>query len=258
MKAFAVLIVLLMTCTAQAQGWRDTLSMARNAYKAKDYSKALEYYRDAQKSAPENVNLSDEMGQSAYKAEDYAEAEKIYQQNQGNKTSKTAKADNLHNLGNTRMKSKNYEGAVEAYKDALRMNPNDEKTRYNLSEAMRKLKKEQQQQQQQQQGGNGNNQNNPGNNNPQQNQQGNQGNQQQNANNNSQGQDQASQGQQQGQGNQQKNNNQNTPQNGSKGQLSNKTADRILDDLLKKEAETKRRMADQGGSGGRAKSGKDW
>lgn len=38
-----------------------------------------------------------------------------------------------HNLGNVLMNDKNYKGAVEAYKNALRNNPKDDETRYNLA-----------------------------------------------------------------------------------------------------------------------------
>jgi tetratricopeptide (TPR) repeat protein len=47
----------------------------------------------------------------------------------------------FHNLGNTYMNAKNYEQAVEAYKNALRNNPADEETRYNLALAKDMLKK---------------------------------------------------------------------------------------------------------------------
>ena len=47
----------------------------------------------------------------------------------------------FHNLGNTYMNAKDYEKAVEAYKNALRNNPRDEETRYNLALAKELLKK---------------------------------------------------------------------------------------------------------------------
>jgi tetratricopeptide (TPR) repeat protein len=46
-----------------------------------------------------------------------------------------------HNLGNIFMKEKNYQEAVEAYKNALRNNPADEQTRYNYALAKEMLKK---------------------------------------------------------------------------------------------------------------------
>ena len=42
-----------------------------------------------------------------------------------------SKHRNFHNIGNALMQLKDYKGAVEAYKNALRNNPNDDETRYN-------------------------------------------------------------------------------------------------------------------------------
>jgi tetratricopeptide (TPR) repeat protein len=253
MKTIAVLIVLFVVSHVYAQDWRDTLELARTAYKSKDFDKALGYYERAQNTAPEGVDLSDEMGQSAYKAKRYDVAEKIYQQNQGNKNSSKTQADNYHNLGNSRMRQKNYQGAVDAYKDALRRNPKDEKTRYNLSEAMREIKKQEREQKENHpQKGNQNQQQGQNGQQPQQ-QQGNgsQGNTQQQNQNGQQGQQNQQQKKGQGGGNSSQ------PKDG-KGKLSNKTADRMLNDLLKLEAETQRRMAGYGAGRGRSKSGKDW
>jgi len=49
----------------------------------------------------------------------------------------------LHNLGNCRLKQENYQAAVDAYKKALKVDPKDEETRYNLAYALKKLKEQQ-------------------------------------------------------------------------------------------------------------------
>jgi Ca-activated chloride channel family protein len=54
----------------------------------------------------------------------------------------------FHNIGNVYMQKEEYDNAIEAYKQALRNNPTDEETRYNL--ALAKKKKEEQEQQQEQ------------------------------------------------------------------------------------------------------------
>jgi tetratricopeptide (TPR) repeat protein len=41
---------------------------------------------------------------------------------------KKTTASKHYNIGNSRMKSRNYSGAVDAYKQALLLNPNDKKT----------------------------------------------------------------------------------------------------------------------------------
>ena len=66
--------------SAVSQEWRDSLDVARSAYKSKEYGKAVKYYEAAQRKAPDDVDLSDEMAQSAYKAREFDKAEKIYQQ----------------------------------------------------------------------------------------------------------------------------------------------------------------------------------
>ena len=58
---------------------------------------------------------------------------------------KLTKAESFHNIGNTMMKEKQYEKAVEAYKNSLRNSSKDDETRYNLALAQKMLKKQQQQ-----------------------------------------------------------------------------------------------------------------
>lgn len=231
---------ILLCFSAFGQDWRDSLTVAREAYKKADYAKALKYYESAQKKAPDNIDLSDEMAQSAYKAREFEKAEKIYQQNSSAKKSNVQKAESYHNLGNSRMKSKNYQGAIDAYKESLRLNPNDNDTRYNLSEAIRQLKNEQKKQQNQNQDQNKQNQDK----------------QDQNKKNeqNKQPQGQPKQNNQQGQPNE----GDEEPKDNGKGQLPNKTVDRMLDKLMKDEAETKRKINGTNGQNQTPKSGKDW
>ena len=55
----------------------------------------------------------------------------------------------MHNIGNCNFARQQYDKAVAAYQDALRANPKDNDTRYNLVKAMELLQQQQQQQQQQ-------------------------------------------------------------------------------------------------------------
>ena len=222
MKVIIHIIFILICASAFGQDWRDSLDMARDAYKNEEFLKALEYYESAQKGAPENVDLSDEMAQSAYKAREFKKAEDIYKQNGNNKQSATEKADNYHNIGNARLKQKDYQGAIDSYKESLRLNPNDDQTRYNLSEAIRQLKNQQKNQNKGpgENGNGGENQNDK----------------------NGDGENQAG-----GEGNKPK-----------EGQLKNKTAEAMLDKLMKEEAETKRKLTCSKGRNSASKSGKDW
>lgn len=235
---YILYIVFILTCSSvYGQGWRDSLDMARDSYKNKEYTQALDYYEAAQKGAPDGVDLSDEMAQSAYKAREFDKAEEIYKQTSSSKQSRTAKSDNYHNIGNARMKKKDYDGAIEAYKESLRLNPNEDQTRYNLSEAIRQLKNKQKKENQ---GGSNDNQNDENN-------QGDQNKDNQNGN----------QGEQGGDNN---NSNQSEGDSGDKneGTLPNKSVERMLDKLMKDEAETKRKVSGTKGVNKTPNSGKDW
>ena len=60
-------------------------------------------------------------------------------------TSESLSHQAFHNMGNVFMKRKDYENAVQAYKEALKKNPDDDETRYNYALAKKMLEDEQQQ-----------------------------------------------------------------------------------------------------------------
>jgi len=63
-------------------------------------------------------------------------------------TERPNKHRTFHNIGNALMQVKDYKGAVEAYKNALRNNPSDDETRYNYALAKKMLEDDNQDQDQ--------------------------------------------------------------------------------------------------------------
>ena len=90
-------------------------------------------YRKAISEQPENVAGTYNLGNSYYKKGNFEEA--LYRQQQAakNAVSKVEKHKAFHNIGNILMQSKQCKEAVEAYKNALRNDPADDETRYNLA-----------------------------------------------------------------------------------------------------------------------------
>ena len=76
--------------------------------------------------------------------EQYAAAAKL-------ETDKARLAQIHHNLGTLMYMAQQYPQSVEAYKEAMRNNPNDNETRYNLAKAMHMCKPQQNQQENQDQ-----------------------------------------------------------------------------------------------------------
>jgi len=135
-------MMLSIVLATHAQEWRETLSMARQAYEQKQYAKAYDYYRRAAKSAPQEVDMSQELAQAAYKVHDYMRAQKLYEHRIDQSIEPLEKARNYHNLGNALMKQQKYSEAIAAYRESIRLNPTSEKTRHNLWEATKQRKRE--------------------------------------------------------------------------------------------------------------------
>jgi tetratricopeptide (TPR) repeat protein len=111
-----------------------------------DFVNAEAEYRRAISKSPENIAAPYNLGRAYYNRESFSEAFGNFKKAGEKATSKAEKHKAYHNMGNVFMKGKEYEKAVEAYKEALRANPTDEETRYNLALAKELLKKQQDEQ----------------------------------------------------------------------------------------------------------------
>ena len=117
---------------------------------AKVFDEAEISYRRALSKAPEKPEAHFNLGNTHFQEQDFDEAKQRYFQTQKFAENKSSKHHAFHNLGNVFMKQKDYAKAVEAYKNALRNNSEDEETRYNYALAKELLDKEQEEQNQDQ------------------------------------------------------------------------------------------------------------
>jgi Ca-activated chloride channel homolog len=134
-----------------AQSERKLVREGNQMYKNKKYSDAEVNYKkslDANRdSKPAQFNLGD----AYYKQGKYEDAMRQFEAlSADKKLDKGKQAQAFHNLGNSYLQSKKYEESINAYKNALKLNPKDNDTRYNLAYAQSMLQQQQQQQQNQQ------------------------------------------------------------------------------------------------------------
>jgi tetratricopeptide (TPR) repeat protein len=123
----------------------DLVYKANDLLTGEDYVSAEMEYRKALSQQPNNVAGTYNLGHSYYKKGKYEEALFRNQQAVKSAQTKSEKHKAFHNIGNILMQNKKYKEAVEAYKNALRNNPKDEETRYNLALA-KELAKQQEEQ----------------------------------------------------------------------------------------------------------------
>lgn len=100
---------------------------------ADNYISAEKEYRKAISKAPSVVAGAYNLGNTYYDKGNFEEALYRHTQAADQATSKNEKHKAFHNIGNILMKEELCQEAVEAYKNALRNDPTDDETRYNLA-----------------------------------------------------------------------------------------------------------------------------
>ena len=120
------------------------LRTAKEELGENDFASAEASYRKAVSKNETSTPARYNMANMYYGKEKPAQATSRYKQAAKVAETKDEKHEVFHNLGNSYMDQKKYAEAIEAYKNALRNNPADEETRYNLALAKKMLEKEQQ------------------------------------------------------------------------------------------------------------------
>lgn len=120
---------------------QNYLSEAQQSLQKEKFPVAEADYRKAISLNPKSDVAKYNLGTAYYGKDKNEEAMMRFKQAASTATTKAEKHKAFHNLGNTFMNEKKYQEAVAAYKDALRNNPNDDETRYNLALAKDMLDK---------------------------------------------------------------------------------------------------------------------
>ncbi len=142
MHKIVYLVVLLVSGMLFSQESDKSLYNGNQSFEQKKYTDAEADYRVTEsKKSPKKATAGYNLGNSIYRQNQQGEAQIKYIQALETAKTKTEKHRIYHNLGNTFMLDKNYDAAVDAYKNALRNNPFDEETRYNYALAKRKKKR---------------------------------------------------------------------------------------------------------------------
>ena len=127
------------------QAEKQLFRKGNDLYNDENYVDAEVQYKKALEQNPNYEKANYNLGNAIYQQNRFKEALPLYDLVSKTTESKLNKAESFHNTGNSMMKEKQYDKAVEAYKNALRNNHEDDETRYNLALAQEMLKKQQNQ-----------------------------------------------------------------------------------------------------------------
>ena len=149
MRIASILFFLVSSCIiANAQNKKSLIKDGNKLYTDSSFNMAEMKYRKALEKDQDYFNASFNLADAIYKQERFEESTSLFDALKDNASNNIDLANINHNLGNSLMKENKTDLAIEAYKNALRQNPKDEETRYNLAYAQ-KIKKQEQEQQNQ-------------------------------------------------------------------------------------------------------------
>lgn len=214
-------VLLLASLSAAAQTDRREVRAGNRQFRKENFQKAEIDYRKALVKDSSSFAATYNLASSLYRQENFDEAGKTLEKAKDVAPVSPNASDYYYNLGNVACQKKDWQAAVDAYKQSLLRNPGDMDAKENYAYAKLMLKN------QGGGGGGGNGQNN-------------QNQQDQDQNQNGQGQNQQDQNQNQNQDQNQQNQNQNQNGQGQQGQgkISPQQAQQMLNAIQAKEKET--------------------
>jgi Ca-activated chloride channel family protein len=149
-KKIATMLLLLMVVGAHAQSDRDYVRQGNKQFRAGKYAEAEVDYRKAVEKNGKNAQAVYNLGNALLAQRKDSAAIEQFQAAAKLETNSRRRSYAYHNIGVICQGRQMFGEAIEAYKEALRNNPNDDETRYNLELCKRQQKQQQQNQQNQQ------------------------------------------------------------------------------------------------------------
>ncbi len=152
-----IFMLLLISLNAFSQADRKYLRKGNREYTRENYSESEILYRKASDENTRSPEATFNIGDALYKQQKFEDAGKQFIDNTTQTVDAEKQAAGWYNLGNSLLQSKKIQESIEAYKNSLKLDPDNKSAKYNLGYAQNLLKQQQQQQQQQQEQQNQNN-----------------------------------------------------------------------------------------------------
>ena len=143
-------LLLILPALVNAQDENAAIREGNKLYHERQFEKALPAYQKAVEQNPKNLTARYNLANARYRTGNLPDAEKSFDELIENTAENNYKVKGYYNKGVTLTKQKKLLESIEAYKNALKIDPTDEDTRFNLQKALLELKKQTQSQDQKQ------------------------------------------------------------------------------------------------------------
>lgn len=144
-------VFLIISVALNAQTDKKFIRKGNREYDKNKYSESEISYRKAVDNNKQSPDALFNIGDALYKQDKFEEAGNQFIENANQNVDMDKKSAGLYNLGNSLLKANKLPESIEAYKNSLKLRPDNVEAKYNLAYAQDLLKEQQEQQKQQQQ-----------------------------------------------------------------------------------------------------------
>lgn len=137
--------------TAQRMPERRLVRMGNRRYDKGDFERSAELYRQALSKDSTSFEAGYDLGNALFRAGRYDAAEQALRRVAADTARTDAeRAEAWFNLGDVQFAQQNLQGALESFRQSLRLNPSDMEAKYNYAYVKKMLEQQEQQEQEQQ------------------------------------------------------------------------------------------------------------
>jgi tetratricopeptide (TPR) repeat protein len=141
MKKLLTISMIFICLVGRSQQSDKLVQKGNEFYKKQEFGKAETNYSEAVAAEPSSGNAKFNLGNALYKQNKQEQAIKQFDDIANGIAKADMKAKAFYNKGVAMSSQKKLEESIEAYKNALRLNPDDKEARENLQKALLELKK---------------------------------------------------------------------------------------------------------------------
>src|SRR5512133_278879 len=138
--------ILFLSVYLNAQQDKKFIRKGNREYGKENYSESEIQYRKAEEKSKRSPDAVFNIGDALYRQKKYDDASKQFLDNANMNEDVFKKASAWYNMGNSLLQSRKVKESIEAYKNSLKLDPDNQQAKYNLGYAQNLLKQQEQQQ----------------------------------------------------------------------------------------------------------------
>jgi tetratricopeptide (TPR) repeat protein len=146
LKPVLGILFLFMGFSSFAQNANETIKKGNDAYKKNDFETATKKYGEVVQKNENNATAQFNLGNALYKTEKKDDAVNAFEKANATLIKPAEKSNALYNKAVVLQNNKKLEDCILSYKNALKLDPNNEDARHNLQLALKKQQQEKQKQ----------------------------------------------------------------------------------------------------------------